>query len=96
MSYDYCVFIKNFSGSQHDYELSYTDGTTKTTKTIAVSNGDQGDEVLELEATMVPFEVKVLPGGPHIDFTLAVNGAGMSANVSHEKDNTLSILIVNP
>lgn len=52
MSYDYCVFIKNFSGSQHDYELSYTDGTTKTTKTIAVSNGDQGDEVLELEATM--------------------------------------------
>lgn len=44
---------------------------------------------------LVVFKIMVNPSGePNAEFILGVNGQGMSANVKHEENNTLAVVIV--
>ncbi|KAK7456124.1 hypothetical protein CaCOL14_004165 [Colletotrichum acutatum] len=83
------------SGSTQEYTISYPDGASTGTKTFKVDVNDSKLKTFDLAATQVPFEIKVNPGGnPHAAFTLGVNGAGRTANVTSQENGTFAVAIV--
>ncbi|KAG7057744.1 hypothetical protein JMJ77_0005126 [Colletotrichum scovillei] len=100
MTNKYTIAVLNMSGSgssgsTQSYTISYADGAVPSTKTFPVDINDQKVKTFELASTEVVFKIMVNPSGePNAEFILGVNGQGMSANVKHEENNTLAVVIV--